>query len=82
MMIGIVMDVSREEFYRAVDDIRQDIAGVNGRLDKLNGRTRTNEIDIGVLKDRGTRQAIGAGGAGGAAGIVLAMAWEWLKTKL
>lgn len=76
------MDVSREEFYRAVDDIRQDIAGVNGRLDTLNGRTRKNEREIAVLRDRGARQNLTAGGTGAGAGILLAMAWEWFKTKL
>jgi len=81
-MIGFVMDVSREEFYEAVREIRADIGGVNMRLDKLNDRVRTNETNIAVLQDRGTRQTLGAGGAGAGAGLVLAMAWEWFKAKL
>ena len=81
-MIGIVMDVSRDEFYRAIQDVREDIAGVNMRLDTLNGRTRNAEQDIAVLKDRGARQALGAGGAGAGAGLVLAMVWEWFKARL
>ena len=76
------MDVSRDEFYRAILDIREDIAGVNNRLDELNGRTRSAETDIAVLKDRGMRQSLSAGGAGAGAGLTLAMAWEWFKAHL
>ncbi len=76
------MDVSRDEFYRAIQDIREDIAGVNARLDTLNGRTRSSEQDIAVLKDRGGRQVLGAGGAGAGAGLLLAAAWEWFKAHL
>ena len=31
--------------------------GINERLDELNGRVRTNENDIAVLKDRGIRKS-------------------------
>jgi hypothetical protein len=45
---------------------------VNERLDIVNGRTRTNEIDIGILKDRaGAGKAAVAGG--GVAGLVMAI---------
>ena len=82
-MIGLTMDLDREEFERWMGLIRDDIRGVQTRLDAINGRVRTNESKIAVLSDRGTRTTLGvAGGAGGAAGIVLAMAWEWVKAKL
>lgn len=41
-------DVSREEFYRATDDIKAAVNGINARLDILNGRVRKNEIKIAV----------------------------------
>lgn len=42
-------DVSRDEFYRAVDDIKELVGGINGRLDTLNGRTRRAEIKIAIM---------------------------------
>lgn len=41
-------DLSKEEFYRAIDDLRQRINGINERLDLLNGRTRKTEVKVAV----------------------------------
>ncbi len=50
------MEVTREEFYRAIDslksDLRDDIGGIQDRLDTLNGRTGKNELAIGKLEQR------------------------------
>ena len=50
------MDITRDEFYRAVDglksDLREDLQRIDGRLDVLNGRTGKSEIDIGKLDTR------------------------------
>lgn len=59
-------DLSREEFERwmevlrddvrgAHDRLRDDVRGVHDRLDALNGRTRKAEQAIAVLEDRGQR---------------------------
>lgn len=47
-------------------------AGLNKRLDDLNGRTRDNEMDIAVLKDRGgaSRSSSVAWGSGAGAFVV------------
>jgi len=50
------MEVSREEFYRALgglkDDLREDLHAITARLDKLNGRTGKNEVEVGKLDTR------------------------------
>lgn len=50
------MEVTREEFYRAIDslksDLRDDIGGIQDRLDTLNGRTGKSELAIGKLEQR------------------------------
>ena len=65
-MIGIVMDVSRDEFYRAIDEVKAGIQGVHDRLDALNGRTRGCETQIAVLQDRSARDPAARWGAAGA----------------
>ena len=74
--------LSRDDFLLSVDILREDIKGVNDRLDVLNGRTRFTEQQIAVLKDRtdGVRaEATAAGkrtathwGVAGALGIAVA----------
>jgi hypothetical protein len=44
--------LTREEFLTHIEYVRNDIGEIVQRLDTLNGRTRTNEQDIAVLKDR------------------------------
>ena len=65
--------------------IRKGIDDINDHLDRLNGRTRTNEIDIGILKDRqsDTRKTSGAFGAGGGflGGILAGFVQSWLSGK-
>lgn len=70
--------------------IREGVDGINERLDNLNGRTRKNETDIAVLKDRqsDSRQAgvsagrnwgAGAGTAGGfLGGVVAGFFQKWM----
>lgn len=72
-----------------INYVREDISGVHARLDTLNGRTRTLENAVAVLKDRAnavpSRKDVRNYGAGfGAAGAslvgVLYAIWE-LITK-
>jgi hypothetical protein len=79
-------ELSREEFYTALAALGKSMdagfAGVNVRLDRLNGKTERHGEDIAVLKavqqserDEPTRSgrkdsAIGAGVAAGAFGII------------
>lgn len=77
--------LTREEFLTHVEYIRKDIAGVQERMDVLNGRTRENEQDIAVLKDRandGKRagQVWGAG-VGTAVAAILSALWSWFGGK-
>ncbi len=50
------MEITRDEFYRAVDslkaDLKEDIRGVHDRLDTLNGRTSKTEIVLEGLRVR------------------------------
>lgn len=43
--------------------LREGVDGINARLDGLNGRTRQNEQDIAVLKDRSEDNRIAAAAA-------------------
>lgn len=43
-------DLKEDVFLTHVQYIRQDIEGTHERLDTLNGRLRTAEVDIGALK--------------------------------
>lgn len=54
-----------DRLYKLMDD---GFNGVHSRLDALNGRTRENEQDIAVLKDRGGSAA--RWGAGASAALV------------
>lgn len=49
-------DLSRDEFYRAIDglktDLTSDIGGIHDRLDTLNGRTGKGEVERAELKQR------------------------------
>jgi len=58
-------DLTRDEFLAHMGYLREDIAGVNNRLDVLNGQTRKHGEEIAVLKDRGA-DARKTGGAWGA----------------
>jgi hypothetical protein len=78
-------DLTRDEFIANIGYIRDDVKGVHDRLDTLNGRTRTLENAVAVLKDRTNQVAspkdvrnYGAGfGALGASAVgVLYAIWE------
>ena len=58
------MDLSRDEFLTHIGNIRDDIKGVNDRLDTMNGRTRTIEQSVAVLFDRADSVKIEALAAG------------------
>ena len=66
-------DLSREEFESWMYRLRDDIKGVQDRLDLINGRMRQAESDIAVLQDRGTRDPGARWSAGlvGLAGVVM-----------
>lgn len=65
------MALDREEFREAVRLIREDVKGVNDRLDALNGRTREAEQQIAVLEERTSARAAALLG-GGVGGVVIA----------
>lgn len=73
-------DISREEFTGWMQTLRDDIAGVQDRLDKLNDRTRTAEQTIAVLGYRATvgqAAVYGGGSAGVVTGLIEGLKW-WL----
>ena len=49
-------------FQLILDQVQDGFAGIHSRLDTINGRTRQNEQDIAVLKDRGNRNTAAWGG--------------------
>lgn len=61
-----------------VEYIRERVDSIDNRLSELNGRTRVNETEIAVLKDRadesrsaGKRWGLTSGGVGSAIGAAL-----------
>ena len=76
--------IDRTEFRDAVHLIREDIRAVQTRLDVLNGRTRTNEIEIVRLQERQRRQTRKGAAWLGSLSVVLAALAEglhWWVTK-
>ena len=79
------MPVESDEFHRWMQVLRDDIAGVSGRLDVLNGRTRDAEQKIAVLEsqtpDDGSTKAAAWGG--GMASVIMGLgeALRWLMGK-
>lgn len=50
--------------------IKDRVDEINARLDQINGRTRTNETDIAVLKDRDSQAAKSGRNWGAGAGVL------------
>jgi hypothetical protein len=75
-------EISREEFYHALGALSKAVdsgfAGVNARLDKINGQVNTHREEIAVLKDRGNRDAT-ARNASGASLLASAAMFVWQK---
>lgn len=76
-------ELSREEFLTHIGYLREDVAGVQTRLDVLNGRTRKLESDVAVLHDRadvakkdGRKYGAGFGAAGATVVGALYALWE------
>ena len=46
------MPIERDEFNASIDRLYHGIEGVHTRLDVLNGRTRTSEIEIATIKTK------------------------------
>ena len=59
------------------DILEAGFQGTHARLDALNGRTRQNELDLAILKDRAERGGwLGALTGGTLAGVVVGIkAW-------
>lgn len=78
-----MVPIDQDEFQRWMTLLRGDIQGVHDRLDELNGRTRSNEQDIAVLKDRGTRDPMARWTAVfvGAGGVLAEIGHRVLGTK-
>lgn len=64
--------LSRDEFLEHIGLVREDVQGVHVRLDALNGRTRSAENTIAVLK-----WAVGLIGVASLAifGVLLSKVW-------
>ena len=76
--------IDRTEFRDAVHLIREDIRAVQTRLDVLNGRTRTNELEIVRLQERQKSRARRSAAWAGSLGVLLTALAEgihWLVTK-
>ena len=71
------MNISPDEFQRWMQVLRDDIQGVNTRLDVLTGRTRDAEQKIAVLESQGKTDPIARWGA--AIGAAAAGALGWFK---
>lgn len=73
----ITRDELNTHHERLLDAINRVGDGINDRLDAINGRVRTSEVDLGVLKDRSNRmelqQAGAAKRAGGWSGAISAL---------
>ena len=68
-----------DELDRLYDTMRDGFAGINARLDVINGRTRKNENDISVLHERvGSGKAAAWGGGVGAFVVTLVEGIRWL----
>jgi hypothetical protein len=69
-------ELSRAEFLAHIGYLREDVAGITTRLDRLNGKTDTHSQKIAVLEDRADEardvaraEAKKAGGRWGAVGM-------------
>lgn len=74
-------DIDRHELLTHIGYIRDDIKGVNDRLDSLNGRVRTNQTDIGVLKERSDASKADGRKWGAGAGAAAGGLW-WVLSKM
>ena len=74
-----------EQIFVHLEYLKDGVDGINSRLDAQNGRIRTTETEIAVLKDRseGQRKTSGAWGAGGGfvGGLLAAFVQGWLSGK-
>lgn len=75
-------EIQREEFTAWMELIRGDIHGVHERLDALNGRTRANEQDIAVLKERSPATKGEAARWGGGLGVGVVAVIEAIKALM
>ena len=63
--------LTRAEFLTHVGYLREDVKGVNDRLDIVNGRTRAVENKVSVLEDRSDESKRDGMRWGGAAGALI-----------
>lgn len=70
------MPIDRDEFKDAIDRLYGGIQGVHARLDTLNGRTRTNELDIATIKARFVAYASAAGAVIGGLTWLIDKVWK------
>lgn len=73
---------SIEQIVIHLEYLRDGVDGINARLDAQNGRIRTAETDIAVLKDRQSeaRKTGGTWGAGGGllGGLLAGFLSQWM----
>ena len=73
------MPLEREEFKTWMELLREDVRGVQDRLDVLNGRTRETEQAVAVLQDRAGGAKVAAGVSAGVIAIAEAVKWVFGK---
>jgi hypothetical protein len=75
-------ELNNDVFEQWMGVLQRDIQGIHARLDVLNGRTRSNETDIAILKERSevlkdTKKSWD-GVIGGLLVAAILGAWKWL----
>ena len=68
-----------DPFQLILDQMQDGFRGVHDRLDTINGRTRENEKDIAVLKDRATRDTRAAAAWSGGSALTVVGIIEAVK---
>lgn len=59
-----------------------DVARAHARIHHVEDKTEEHDGCLKVLKDRSARPGLSGAAGGGGAGLLIVMAWEFLKRKL
>ncbi len=72
-------EIQRDEFNAHMNNLAGVLGEIKDHLKDLNGRTRVNEQDIAVLRDRGVRRADPTARWTGAVAIAAGVLFELFK---